>query len=79
MKSAENKAESVREVFTIGYVVFKYFKKIQQCLRFETHTHAQSQWQWSCECLLLSFHFSPCANAFACASVATCQTTRSII
>lgn len=25
MKSVENKAESVREVFTIGYVVFKYF------------------------------------------------------
>lgn len=27
MKSVENKAKSVREVFTIGYVVFKYFKK----------------------------------------------------
>lgn len=43
MKSAENKAESVREVFTTGYVVLKYFKKIQQCLRFETRTHTHTQ------------------------------------
>lgn len=36
MKSVENKAESVREVFSIGYVVFMYFKKIQKSLCFET-------------------------------------------
>lgn len=48
MKSVENKAKSVRQVFTIGYVVFKYFKNTtefafrdSQTAEGDTHTHTK--------------------------------------
>lgn len=65
MKSVENKAESVRQVFTIGYVVFKYFFFNTTVFAFwDTHQQEQQQAsertnEWgsleSFQCLLLSF------------------------